>query len=94
MPKKDFTQIAFAVVQQATGQGLKQPPKPQKETAPKVTKGAVKRPSEKFKQVGAEQSTQALAAHRIFLQFATHIQVVISTILPFPKRDQFASARL
>ena len=43
MPKKDFTQTAFAVFQQATGQALKQPAKPKKETAPKVTKGAVKK---------------------------------------------------
>lgn len=40
MPKKDFSQIAFEVVQRATGELPKTPPKPQKETAPKVTKGA------------------------------------------------------
>lgn len=43
MPKKDFTQIAFNVVQQATGEVPKQKPKPPKETAPRVTKGAVKK---------------------------------------------------
>ena len=43
MPKKDFTQTAFAVFQKATGQALKAPAKPQKETVPKVTKGAVKK---------------------------------------------------
>ena len=42
MPKKDFSQIAFDVVQRATGEKPKQQPKPQKETAPKETKGAVK----------------------------------------------------
>ena len=48
MPKKDFTQVAFAVVQQAAGEAKKPAPKPQKETAPKVvTKGAVKRKTEK-----------------------------------------------
>lgn len=40
MPKKDFSQIAFDVVQRAAGEKPKQQPKPQKETAPKETKGA------------------------------------------------------
>ncbi len=43
MPKKDFSQIAFEVVQRATGEKAKQQPKPQKESAPKETKGAVKK---------------------------------------------------
>ena len=48
MPKKDFTQTAFAVFQQATGQAPKTPAKPQKETAPKkVTKGVVKKTAKK-----------------------------------------------
>ena len=47
MPKKDFTQIALAVVQQATGEAPKAPPKPQKETAPKVTKGAAKKETQR-----------------------------------------------
>lgn len=41
MPKKDFSQVAFDVVQQATGEKAKQQPKPKKENAPKETKGAV-----------------------------------------------------
>ena len=45
MPKKDFSQIAFDVVQRATGEKPKQQPKPQKETAPKETKGAAKKTS-------------------------------------------------
>jgi len=40
MPKKDFSQVAFDVVRKATGEAPKQQPKPQKETAPKETKGA------------------------------------------------------
>jgi hypothetical protein len=43
MPKKDFSQIAFDVVQRATGEKPKQQPKPQKETAPREAKGAGKR---------------------------------------------------
>ncbi|MCU0762160.1 MAG: hypothetical protein MUF76_04040 [Hydrogenophaga sp.] len=43
MPKKDFSQIAFDVVQRATGEKPKQQTKPQKENAPKETKGAVKK---------------------------------------------------
>jgi hypothetical protein len=44
MIRKDFSQVALDVVRCATGEAPKQPdPKPQKETAPKVTKGAVKR---------------------------------------------------
>lgn len=41
--RKDFSQVALDVVRQATGELPKQQPKPQKETAPKVTKGAVKK---------------------------------------------------
>lgn len=41
--RKDFSQVALDVVRQATGETPKQPPKPQKETAPKVTKGAAKK---------------------------------------------------
>lgn len=47
MPKKDFSQIAFDVVQRATGEKPKLPPKPQKETAPNETKGAVKKTEKK-----------------------------------------------
>jgi hypothetical protein len=46
MPRKDFSQVALDVVRRATGQAPKEPapaPKPQKETAPKVTKGAAKK---------------------------------------------------
>lgn len=44
MPRKDFSQVALDVVRQATGEMPKQqPPKPQKETAPKVTRGAAKK---------------------------------------------------
>lgn len=45
MPHKDFSQVALDVVRQATGE-LPKPtptPEPQKETAPKVTKGAAKK---------------------------------------------------
>lgn len=48
--RKDFTQTAFDVMRQATGQAPKMPapaPKPQKETAPKGTKGAVKKSAPK-----------------------------------------------
>ena len=47
MPKKDFSQIALDVVHRATGERPKQQPKPQKETAPKDTKGAVKKGEKK-----------------------------------------------
>jgi len=47
MPKKDFTQIALDVVRKATGEELKQPEKPPKETAPKKAKGAAKTPAKK-----------------------------------------------
>jgi len=43
MPKKDFSQIAFDVVQRATGEKPKHQPKPKKETAPKGAKGAAKK---------------------------------------------------
>ena len=52
MPRKDFTQTALDVVRQATGETPKKPApsaQPQKETASKATKGAVKR-SPKSKQ--------------------------------------------
>jgi len=42
MPKKDFSQVAFDVVQQATGEKPKKSPKPKKKAAPKVPKGAAK----------------------------------------------------
>jgi hypothetical protein len=46
--KKDFTQVALAVVQQATREATKRTaPCPQKETAPKVTKGAAKKAGKK-----------------------------------------------
>jgi hypothetical protein len=44
--RKDFSQVAFDVVRQATGEQPKLPspaPKPQKQTAPKGTKGAAKK---------------------------------------------------
>lgn len=44
MPRKDFSQIALDVVRQATRQEPPKPaPKPQKQAAPKVTKGAAKK---------------------------------------------------
>jgi hypothetical protein len=45
--RKDFSQVALDVVRRATGEEPKQPPKPQKETAPKVTKGAAKKAAKK-----------------------------------------------
>lgn len=48
MPRKDFTQNAFDVMRQATGQAPKVPaPAPQTKTAPKVTKGAAKKSAKK-----------------------------------------------
>ena len=48
MPRKDFSQIALDVVRQATGEMPKvQPPKPQKQTAPKATKGAAKKTAQR-----------------------------------------------
>ena len=47
MPRKDFSQVALDVVRQATGETPKTPPKPQKEAAPKVTKGAAKKAAKK-----------------------------------------------
>lgn len=50
MTRKDFTQNAFDVFRQATGEAPKQPPpapRPQKQTAPKVNKGAVKKTAKK-----------------------------------------------
>jgi hypothetical protein len=44
MTRKDFSQVALDVVRRATGEAPKQPdPRLQKETAPKVTKGAAKK---------------------------------------------------
>jgi hypothetical protein len=52
--RKDFSQVAFDVMRQATGQApktapepLKAAPKPQKQTAPKGTKGAAKKGAKK-----------------------------------------------
>lgn len=45
--RKDFTQVALDVVRQATGEAPKKPPEPQKETAPKATKGAAKKAPKK-----------------------------------------------
>lgn len=48
--RKDFTQVALDVVRQATGEAPKQPKpiqKPQKQTAPKGTKGAAKKAGKK-----------------------------------------------
>jgi len=50
MARKDFSQVAFDVVRQATGEAPKQPkpaPKPPKQTAPKGTKGAAKKTAKK-----------------------------------------------
>ena len=47
MTRKDFTQTAFDVFKQATREEPKPAPKPQKETAPKVTKGAPKKAGKK-----------------------------------------------
>lgn len=50
MPRKDFSQVAFDVMRQATGQSPKQPqpaPKPSKQTARKVTTGAAKKIAKK-----------------------------------------------
>lgn len=43
MPKKDFTQVAFDVVQQATGEAPKPAPAPTKKAAPPVKKIAAKK---------------------------------------------------
>jgi hypothetical protein len=46
MTRKDFSQVALDVVRRATGEQPKPAPaQPQKETAPKVTKGAAKKPA-------------------------------------------------
>jgi hypothetical protein len=50
MARKDFTQTAFDVFKQATGEQPKQPspaPKPAKQTAPKGTKSAAKKSAKK-----------------------------------------------
>lgn len=47
MPKKDFTQVAFAVVQQATGEAPKPAPEPKKKAAPPVKKDAAKKPAKR-----------------------------------------------
>ena len=46
MPKKDFSQVAFDVVQKATGQAPKTPPTPTKKAASQLPKDAVKKPAE------------------------------------------------
>jgi len=43
MPKKDFSQIAFQVVQQATGEAPKPAPAPTKKAATPVKKLAAKK---------------------------------------------------
>jgi len=44
MPRKDFSQVALDVVRKATREdATPAPAKPQKETAPKVSKGAAKK---------------------------------------------------
>jgi hypothetical protein len=45
--RKDFSQVALDVVRRATGEEPKQPTKPQKQTAPKGTKGAAKKTAKK-----------------------------------------------
>jgi len=53
MTRKDFSQVALDVVRRATGETVepanapKPPARPQKETAPKVTKGAAKKAPKK-----------------------------------------------
>lgn len=48
MPKKDFTQTAFAVFKQATGEAPKQVPKPIKKAEPIAAKKvAAKKPVKK-----------------------------------------------
>ena len=44
MLKKDFTQVAFAVVQQATGEAPRTAPVPAKKAAPKAVKAVAKNP--------------------------------------------------
>ncbi|MGZ5784924.1 MAG: hypothetical protein ACXWJM_03315 [Ramlibacter sp.] len=50
MTRKDFTQTAFDVLKHAKGEHPKKPsppPNPQKQTAPKGTKGAAKKSAKK-----------------------------------------------
>lgn len=47
MPKKDFTQVAFDVVQQATGEKPKEAPEPKKKAAPQLPKDATKKTTRK-----------------------------------------------
>ena len=47
MPKKDFSQIAFSVVQQATGEVPKPAPAPKKKAVTPVKKVAAKRTDKK-----------------------------------------------
>ena len=47
MPKKDFSQIAFSVVQQVTGEAPKPALEPKKKAAIPVKKGTVKRPTKR-----------------------------------------------
>lgn len=49
MPKKDFSQIALDVVQQATGEKPKQAPEPKKKAAPPVKKVAAKKAGKSVK---------------------------------------------
>jgi hypothetical protein len=43
MPKKDFSHIAFEVVQRATGEAPKPAPAPKKKAAPPVKKATAKK---------------------------------------------------
>jgi hypothetical protein len=47
MPKKDFSQIAFDVVQRATVEAPKPAPAPTKKAAPPAKKVAAKKPAKK-----------------------------------------------
>lgn len=47
MPKKDFSQIAFDVVQQATGEARQPTPEPKKKAATPVKKVAAKKSPKK-----------------------------------------------
>lgn len=47
MPKKDFSQIAFEVVQRATGEAPKPAPAPKKKAEPQLPKDAARKASNK-----------------------------------------------